>query len=107
MGSTFIAKIYDSGMMKIITKAASTIGLFMVGGMTASNVGFTTKLAIQISADAEPILMQTYLDQLFLGIVPLGITFICFYALNKRVHVNWVMLGILAFSMLCAVLGIV
>lgn len=107
MGSTFITKIYDSGMMKVITKAASTIGLFMVGGMTASNVGFTTKLAIQISADAEPILMQTYLDQLFLGIVPLGITFICFYALNKRIHVNWVMLGILVFSMLCAVLGIV
>lgn len=106
MGSNFIEKIYNSGGMKILTKAASTVGLFMVGGMTASNVRFITKLAISIP-DAEPILIQTYLDQLFLGVVPLAITFACFYALNKRVHVNLVMVGILVFSLVCAFLQIV
>lgn len=36
LGSEYIQKIYASGLMNILTKAASTVGLIMVGGMTIS-----------------------------------------------------------------------
>lgn len=36
LGSEYIQKVYASGLMNILTKAASTVGLIMVGGMTIS-----------------------------------------------------------------------
>ena len=36
LGSEYIQKIYASNPMNILTKAASTVGLIMVGGMTIS-----------------------------------------------------------------------
>ena len=36
LGSEYVQKIYASGLMNILTKAASTVGLIMVGGMTIS-----------------------------------------------------------------------
>lgn len=106
LGSNFIERIYKSGGMEILTKAASTVGLIMVGGMTASIVTFKTTLSIPVKG-ADPIAMQTYLDQLFVGIVPLAITMLCFYMLNKKVNVNVVLLAVLAIGIAFAVLGIV
>ena len=40
LGSEYIQKVYASGLMNILTKAASIVGLIMVGGMTASMVTF-------------------------------------------------------------------
>ena len=36
LGSEYIQKVYASGLMNILTKAVSTVGLIMVGGMTIS-----------------------------------------------------------------------
>ena len=106
MGSSFIERIYNSGGMRILTKAASTVGLMMVGGMTASNVRFATKLSITIPGGA-PIMIQSYLDQLFVGIVPQALTLGCLYLLNKKVNVNVVMVAVLCLAMVFALVGIV
>ena len=42
LGSEYIQKVYASGLMNILTKAASIVGLIMVGGMTASMVTFNS-----------------------------------------------------------------
>ena len=107
LGSNFLEEAYTSGLMKIITKAASTLGLMMVGGMTATTVGFETSLAIKLGAEAEPIMIQSYLNDVFVGILPLCITLLCLKLLNKGMNVNVLMLGILIFSILCAFIGIV
>ncbi len=44
LGSEYIQKMYASGLMNILTKAASIVGLIMVGGMTASMVTFKPHL---------------------------------------------------------------
>lgn len=106
VGSTFIERIYSSGGMNILTKAASTLGLIMMGCMTASNVKFKTILAIHIG-DGDPIQIQGYLDQLFKGLVPLLITLGCLYLFRKRVNINWVMLGIFVLSIVLGLLGVV
>jgi PTS system mannose-specific IID component len=106
LGSTFIERIYASGGMKILTKAASTVGLMMVGGMCASMVKFSTILQMEVPG-SDPILVQTYLDQLLVGIVPLLLSLGCFYLLQKRVNVNIVMLGVLILALLLALLGVV
>ncbi len=70
LGSTFIERLYNSGAMKIVTKCASILGLVMVGAMTASNVTFKTILKIPVK-NADAVSIQTYLDAIFVGIVPL------------------------------------
>ena len=108
LGTTFIKKVYESGAMKIITKASSMLGLMMVGSMTASHVKFKTILQVAIEGAKDPIKIQKYLDQLFIGLVPLLVTLLAFWLIrNKRVNVNWVMLGIIIVCVILGFLGIV
>ena len=105
-GSSFITKMYEDGTLKVLTKCAGILGLIMVGAMTASTVKFTTAINIAIPG-AEAVSLQSSLDTLFLGIVPLLLTFGCKKLLDKNVNINWIMIGILVLSMVMAVLHIV
>ena len=93
--------------MNILTKAASTVGLIMVGGMTAQMVTFTSKLEVSMKGGIcdEP---QNMLDQIFVGIVPLGITLLCYYLLKKEknVSITVLILGVIVLSIVLSVLGI-
>ncbi len=106
LGSEYIQKVYASGLMGILTKAASIVGLIMVGGMTAQMVTFTSK--IEVSMNGASILnLQSMLDQIFVGIVPLGITLLCYYLLKKKnMSINVLIIGIIVLSILVSVLGI-
>ncbi len=105
-GSGFIANMYESGAMKIVTKAACILGLIMVGAMTATTVTFKSIIQIPV-VDADPVLLQTYLDAIFKGLVPLGLTVGCKYLLDKKVNVNIVMIGIVALAIVLALLKVV
>lgn len=108
LGTNFIRKVYESGAMKVITKASSMLGLMMVGSMTASHVKFKTTLSVAVNGGGDPILIQEYLDQLFKGLVPMAVTLLAFYLIrNKRVNVNWIMLGIILLSVVLGLLGVV
>jgi len=105
-GSTFIKNMHTNGTLNIITKGAGILGLIMVGAMTASTVKFNTIIEIPMP-NADPVSLQASLDTLFIGIVPLSITFACKKALDKGININWMMLIILGISILLAVLKIV
>lgn len=105
-GSSFIKNMYENGALAILTKGAGILGLIMVGAMTASTVKFATVITIPIP-NAEAVSLQTSLDTLFIGIVPLLLTFGCKKALDKGININWLMLAILALSIFMAVVGIV
>ena len=110
LGSEYIQKVYASGLMNILTKAASIVGLIMVGGMTASMtaqmVTFTSKL--EVSMKGESVMnLQNMLDQIFVGIVPLGITLLCYYLLKKKnISITVLIIGVIILSILLSLLGI-
>lgn len=106
LGENFITNLYSSGMMKIATKCASILGLIMVGGMTAANVTFNTPLKMYVKG-AKPVLVQTYLDDIFKGLVPLALTLFCLYLLHKHVNVNYILLFVLVLAIVLAFCGIV
>ena len=106
-GSQFITSMYKNGTLAILTKGAGILGLIMVGAMTASTVKFATIISIPVEGIADPISLQASLDTLFIGIVPILLTFGCKKLLDKGVNINWLMLGILALSITLAVLGVV
>ena len=106
LGTSFISKVSESGLMGVVTKAAGILGLLMIGAMTASNVAFNVALTIPV-AGSDPIMVQTYLDAMFKGLIPMLITLGCFKLLKKNVNVLWIILGIMALGLVCGLLGIV
>ena len=105
-GSSFITNMYQNGTLKILTKCAGILGLIMVGAMTASTVKFTTAISIPIPG-GEAVALQSSLDTLFLGLVPLLLTFGCTKLRDKNVNINWIMVGIFVLSLLMAAVHIV
>lgn len=106
LGSEYIQKVYASGLMNILTKAAGIIGLIMVGGMTASMVTF--KSTFELSMKGESVLnLQSMLDSIFVGLVPLGLTLLCYYLLKKKnVSITVLILGVIALSIALSFMGI-
>lgn len=105
LGTSFITKMYSSGIMDLVTKCASILGLLMIGAMTASFVKFQTILAVPVSG-GDPIQIQTYLDAIFKGIIPLGITMGCLGLMKKNVNVVWIIIGLMVLGMVLGICGI-
>ena len=99
--------MYEKGLINILTKAASIVGLMMVGAMTSSMVIF--KLKWNMVVGGKTILKsQQMLDQIFVGLLPLGITLLCFWLLKKKnVSINWLILGTIVISVVLAMVGVV
>lgn len=107
VGANFIQKLYESGGMKIITKASGILGLMMMGSMTASNVKFKTILQVGIEGSKDVMMIQNYLDELFIVLIPLCVTLVSFWLLrSKKVNVNIVMFGIMILGIILGLLGI-
>ena len=106
LGSEYIQKMYESGLMSILTKCASIVGLVMVGGMTAGMVTFQSKF--ELLMEGSSILnLQSMLDQIFVGIVPLGLTLLCYYLLKKKnISVTMLIIGVILLGILLSCLGI-
>lgn len=106
LGSHYIEDMYESGMMGVLTKAASILGLIMLGGMTGNLVTFKSKLIFKLGG-GQTLNLQNILDQIFKGIVPLCLTLGCYYLLAKKnVSFTALMIGVIALSLVLAALGI-
>lgn len=82
-------------MIEILTKAAGIVGLIMVGAMTSQTVVFKTILEFKMKGQSL-MNVQSALDSIFIGIVPLLMTFGCYKLLNKKVNVIAIIFGIVA-----------
>ena len=68
-------------MIEILTKAAGIVGLIMVGAMTSNTVIFKTVIEFKMKGQSL-MNVQSALDSIFKGIVPLLMTFGCYKLLN-------------------------
>ena len=84
----------------------AALGLIMVGAMTASNVSFSSILTMEVEG-SEPVLIQTYLDSIFIGLVPLGLTLFCLWLLKRNVNVNYILAGVLVLAIVLGLIGVV
>ena len=105
LGASFIQKIYEQGIMQIVMKACSIVGLTVIGCIVATSVKFSTILSIPVAEGSFAI--QEVFDSIFTGILPLSITLFMFYLVRvKKVSVNSLLIGVLLFSVVCVLLGI-
>ncbi|MFR3310944.1 PTS system mannose/fructose/sorbose family transporter subunit IID [Collinsella stercoris] len=82
LGSGFLAKVQESGLMEILTYGASILGLMAIGGMTAENVAITVPLVIG-SGDAATTLGDIC-NTIMPGLLPLAFTLLMYWLVSKK-----------------------
>lgn len=107
LGSSYVKKLYENGLMNVLTKAASILGLVMVGAMTVQMVIFKT--TIKWTMGGKTIMnVQSVLDQIFEGLLPVAITLVCYKLLkDKKIGVITLIFAIVILSVLASLIGIV
>lgn len=104
LGGKYISEAAESGLLQSITKACGIMGLIMVGVMAAQNVNFTVAATPLLAG--QNLNIQSLLDQILLGLLPMGFIIGCYQLLKKKVNPIWIITGILIFSFICSFFGI-
>lgn len=82
LGSGFLAKIQENGLMSKLTYAASVLGLMVVGGMTAENVSI--KFPLAFGSGDEATTLNDVFNNIMPGLMPLLFTLLVYYLLKKK-----------------------
>lgn len=96
LGTGFLKKIQENGMMGSLTLGASVIGLMVVGGMTASMIDINIPLKIGTGENA--VTVQSIFDDIVPQILSLGAFGVVFYLLKKEVKALTILLGLAIFG---------
>lgn len=95
LGTDFLSKLEKSGSMQLLTYGASVIGLMVAGSMTAEMVYVTLTIPVGVGETATDI--QTILDGILPGIMPLCVFGIVYLALKKGVKplpLTFILMGV-------------
>ena len=85
---------------KEFTRAASMLGVFIVGALT-SNYGGTT-VALTIENGESPIVIQSILDGVLPKMIPLAITLMCYFLMKKK---GWTPVKCIALLLVIGLVG--
>lgn len=104
LGANFIDKLSASGVMDKITYAISVLGLTVIGAMTASMV--YVNIPVTFGGGENPQTIQSVLDGIMPGLLPLGLTFLVYFLLKKKVKVTYIIFSLIILSIIGVLLGI-
>lgn len=82
LGSGFLAKVQESGLMEVLTYGASVLGLMVIGGMTAENVGVNVPLVIGSGETATT--LGDICNTIMPGLLPLAFTLLMYWLVSKK-----------------------
>ncbi|MCI7774919.1 MAG: PTS system mannose/fructose/sorbose family transporter subunit IID [Enorma sp.] len=104
LGTSFIDSVYNSGLMQVATKAASILGVIMVGCMTATTVGFPLNWTVTIG-DTSLVVLDLF-ESIYPGILSVAIVLTMLAFIKKGVRPIVLIFGLLIFCLLGAAVGI-
>ncbi|MCI5774766.1 MAG: PTS system mannose/fructose/sorbose family transporter subunit IID [Erysipelotrichaceae bacterium] len=102
-GTKLMSNIKENDIIQTISKAATIVGLMVIGGMTASMVVMTTSLSVTIGDTTFAI--QTYLDQIFPLLLPFVYTLAMFGLLKKGLKSTHILLITIAVGIIGSLVG--
>ncbi|CNE59040.1 PTS mannose transporter subunit IID [Yersinia mollaretii] len=90
----------DGGLLQKLTEGASILGLFVMGALvnkwTHVNIPVVVSKITNQVGETTVTTVQTILDQLMPGLVPLLLTFGCMWLLRRKVNALWIIMGFFA-----------
>ncbi|KAA9001757.1 PTS mannose transporter subunit IID [Affinibrenneria salicis] len=88
------------GFLQKLTEGASILGLFVMGALvnkwTHVNIPLEVSRVTNQTGQETITTVQSILDQLMPGLVPLLLTFGCMYLLRRKVNALWLIMGFFA-----------
>lgn len=100
LGTGFLSKVEESGIMDKIFKGAGILGLMVIGAMVATNVSVPIKVAY------DQMSLQETLNGIVPNLLPLCLTALIYRMLKKDVKVVYILAFIILFGILGAAVGI-
>lgn len=108
-GTEIVADMQGNKLKKL-TEGASILGLFVMGALVSkwTSVNIPYELSRYTGADGVEVIttVQSILDQLIPGLVPLLMTFACMSLLKKKVNPLFIIFGLFAIGILGYWMGI-
>ena len=85
------------GFLQKLTEGASILGLFVMGALvnkwTHVNIPLVVSRITDQTGKTTVTTVQSILDQLMPGLVPLLLTFACMWLLRRKVNALWIIIG--------------
>ena len=106
LGAKSIDTLISGGLMAQATKAATVLGLVVIGGMISSMVYFDLSWVLKMG-DITFNVQTDLLDAICPKILPLLLTFSCYKALQKKVNPAIIMVLILALGVILKAFNII
>ncbi|AEB75463.1 PTS mannose transporter subunit IID [Clostridium botulinum] len=107
---TDIVKDMAGNKLQKLTEGASILGLFVMGALVSkwTTVNIPVEISRVMGSDGKVIVttVQSILDQLMPGLVPLLLTFLCMKLLKKKVNAIWIIFGLFAVGIIGFKFGI-
>lgn len=104
LGTGFLKKIQENGMMESLTFGAAIIGLMVVGGMTATMI--EVNIPLQIGSGDNAVTVQSLFDDIVPKILSLGAFGGVFYLLKKDLNPLIILISIAVVGILGSLIGI-
>jgi len=108
-GTTIVADM-AGGRLQKLTEGASILGLFIMGALvnrwTSINVPLVVSTITKADGTVEITTVQTILNSLLPGLLPLLLTFACMKLLKNKVNAVWIIFGIFILGIVGYGLGI-
>lgn len=104
MGTSFIDTVFESGLMDALTKAASVLGMIMVGAMVSGQVNVNLNWTIEVGNTA--VVVGDIFNSIMPGILSIGLVFGLMALIKKGFKPTTLVLIILFGSVLLALFGI-
>jgi mannose/fructose/N-acetylgalactosamine-specific phosphotransferase system component IID len=103
-GSNFLTNLGKTGLMQQVTKAASVLGTFMIGGMVPMLISVPVTATFSMNGIEQPVI------DIFNGVMPglleLLVMFLMLFLIRKKVNPLLVVLGTFVVCILGAAVGI-
>lgn len=103
-GTDLMLTMESSGILQTISKAATIVGLMVIGGLSASMVKLSTPFIFKVGEGEFP--LQGYLDQIFPLLLPLLYTVAMMWLLKKGFKSSVILFITIGFAMAGSFLGL-
>lgn len=104
MGNTFIEQAYESGMISVITKVASIVGLIMVGGMAANQIAIPIILEFSLNGATQSV--ADIFNSILPGLLELTFTLVLLRLIKHKMSITKIIILVFVICILCAAIGI-
>jgi len=105
-----IVQDMGGGFLQKLTEGASILGLFVMGALvnkwTHVNVPLVVSSITDQTGKTTVTTVQSILDQLMPGLIPLLLTFGCMWLLRRKVNALWIIIGFFAIGIIGYSIGL-